>query len=379
VGYDYVVLGGGVYGCAAAWELARRGARVLVLEAHTVAAGASGGLGKRGVRACGRDPRELPLMRLAYDLWPALAGAIGAATGYERTGLLHLFEREPDGLDGGWASAPARAWAQQQRGIATEVLDRDAVRAREPEVCDAVSGALYCPDDGIADHSATTRGLAAAAARLGAEIREGVAVSGLERMGDRVTAVVTAEGEHLAVGEAALLLTNAHVPGFVREQIGVTLPVWSMLPQVLLTEPLDPPPVAHLIGHERRTLALKPVPGGRVMISGGWHGRWDAQAGQGAVIPAQVAGNLAEAVAVYPALAGVRPAESDAGRPESVCVDGIPIIDRLPGAANLIVGTGWSGHGFAIALAVAKLLAEWATGAERPELLRPFAYDRFLA
>lgn len=379
MGYDYVVLGGGVYGCAAAWELARRGARVLVLEAHTVAAGASGGLGKRGVRACGRDPRELPLMRLAYDLWPALAGAIGAPTGYERTGLLHLFEREPDGLDGGWASAPARAWAQQQRGIATEVLDRDAVRAREPEVCDAVSGALYCPDDGIADHSATTRGLAAAAARLGAEIREGVAVSGLERMGDRVTAVVTAEGEHLAVGEAALLLTNAHVPGFVREQIGVTLPVWSMLPQVLLTEPLDPPPVAHLIGHERRTLALKPVPGGRVMISGGWHGRWDAQAGQGAVIPAQVAGNLAEAVAVYPALAGVRLAESDAGRPESVCVDGIPIIDRLPGAANLIVGTGWSGHGFAIALAVAKLLAEWATGAERPELLRPFAYDRFLA
>ena len=377
--YDYVVIGGGVYGCAAAWELVRRGARVIVLEARTVAAGASGGLGKRGVRACGRDPRELPLMRLAYDLWPALAGEIGAATGYERTGLLHLFEREPDGLDGGWASAPARAWAQRQRGIVTEVLDRDAVHALEPEVCDAVTGALYCPDDGIADHTATTRGLAAAAARLGAEIREGTAVSGLERVGDRVTAVVMAEGEHIAVGEAALLLTNAHVPGFVREQLGVTLPVWSMLPQVLLTKPLDPPPVSHLIGHERRTLAIKPVPGGQVMISGGWHGRWDAQADQGEVIPAQVAGNLAEAAAVYPALAGVRLAESDASRPESACVDEIPIIDRLPGAANLIVGTGWSGHGFAIALAVARLLADWATGSERPELLRPFAYDRFLA
>jgi sarcosine oxidase subunit beta len=60
-------------------------------------------------------------------------------------------------------------------------------------------------------------------------------------------------------------------------------------------------------------------------------------------------------------------------------VDEIPIIDRLPGATNLIVGAGWSGHGFAISLAVAKLLADWATGSERPELLRPFAYDRFLA
>jgi sarcosine oxidase subunit beta len=379
VRYDYVVVGGGIYGCAAAWELVRRGAAVIVLEARTVASGASGGLGKRGVRACGRDPRELPLMRLAYDLWPALAGEIGAATGYERTGLLHLFEREPDGLDGGWASAPARAWVQQQRGIVTEVLDRDAVHTLETDVCDAVTGALYCPDDGIADHTATTRGLAAAAARLGAEIREGTVVSGLERASDRVTALVTEEGEHIEVGEAALLLTNAHVPDFVREQLGVTLPVWSMLPQVLLTEPLNPPPLSHLIGHERRTLAMKPVPGGQVMISGGWHGRWHPQTGQGEVIPAQVAGNLAEAVAVYPALAGVRLAESDAGRPESACVDGIPIIDHLPGAANLIVGTGWSGHGFAIAPAVAKLLADWATGSERPELLRPFAYARFLA
>ena len=304
--YDYVVMGGGVYGCAAAWELVRRGARVMVLEARAVAAGASGGLGKRGVRACGRDPRELPLMRLAYDLWPTLAGDIGASTGYERTGLLHLFEHEPGGLDGGLASAPARAWVQRQRGIVTEVLDRDAAHALEPDVCDAVTGALYCPDDGIADHTATTRGLAAAAARLGAEIREGTAVSGLKRVGDRVTAVVTAEGEHIEVGEAALLLTNAHVPVFVREQLSVTLPVWSTLPQVLLTEPLDPPPVSHLIGHERRTLAMKPVLGGQVMISGGWHGRWDAQAGQGEVIPAQVAGNFAEAAAVYPALAGVR-------------------------------------------------------------------------
>ncbi len=377
--YDYVVVGGGIYGCATAWELARRGAHVVVLEARTVASGASGGPGKRGVRACGRDPRELPLMQLAYDMWPALADEIGAATGYKRPGGLHLFEREPDGLDGGWASAPGRAWAQNQRGIATEVLERDAVRALEPGLCDAVSGALYCPNDGIADHTATTRGLAAAAARLGAEIREGTAVVGLERAGDRVTAMVTAEGERIAVGEAALLLTNTHVSGFVREALGVTLPVWPMLPQVLLTEPLDPPPVRHLIGHERRTLAIKPLPGGQVMISGGWSGRWNAQTNRGEVITAQVEGNFAEAAAVYPALVGVRVAESDAARPESVCVDDIPIIDRLPGATNLIVGTGWSGHGFAISLAVAKLLADWATGSEQPEPLRPFTYDRFLA
>ena len=67
---DYVIVGGGIHGCAVAWELATRGADVLLLEAKSIASGASGGLGERGVRANGRDLRELPLMRLAYDIWP---------------------------------------------------------------------------------------------------------------------------------------------------------------------------------------------------------------------------------------------------------------------------------------------------------------------
>ena len=59
---DFVIVGGGIYGCSVAWEIARRGGKVLLLEANTIAAGASGGQGKRGVRANGRDLRELPLL-----------------------------------------------------------------------------------------------------------------------------------------------------------------------------------------------------------------------------------------------------------------------------------------------------------------------------
>jgi sarcosine oxidase subunit beta len=52
---DYVIIGGGIYGCTVAWHLAKQGADVHLLEANTIASGASGGLGKRGVRANGRD------------------------------------------------------------------------------------------------------------------------------------------------------------------------------------------------------------------------------------------------------------------------------------------------------------------------------------
>src|SRR6266511_1902803 len=120
---DFVIVGGGVYGAGVAWELAKRGADVLLVEAQQVASGASGGLGKRGVRANGRDLRELPLMCLAYALWPLLEEQIGAPTGYERVGHLQLIEQERD-----YHGASAQAWAQQQQGIPTQVMTGLALR-----------------------------------------------------------------------------------------------------------------------------------------------------------------------------------------------------------------------------------------------------------
>jgi sarcosine oxidase, subunit beta len=87
LGADDVIVGTGVHGAAVAWELARRGRDVLVLDAHGVASGGSGGPGERGVRANGRDARELPLAQRATELWPALADATAGppATGGSAT------------------------------------------------------------------------------------------------------------------------------------------------------------------------------------------------------------------------------------------------------------------------------------------------------
>ena len=69
--------------------------------------------------------------------------------------------------------------------------------------------------------------------------------------------------------------------------------------------------------------------------------------------------------------------EACADRVETSCADGIPIIDRLPEASNVLIACGWTGHGWAIAPAVAPLLAEWVRTGSTPELLRPFALSRF--
>ena len=178
---DYLIVGGGIYGCAVAWELAKRGADVLLLEAKSIASGASGGLGERGVRANGRDLRELALMRLAYDIWPALHVEIGGFTGYRRLGHLHLIEREAD-----LAAAPAQVWLQNQQGIESQLLDAAQTRELEPNLSEDVIAAVYCPKDGVADHTATTRSMAEAARAQGAVIQENARVTGMTRQGERV-------------------------------------------------------------------------------------------------------------------------------------------------------------------------------------------------
>lgn len=370
---DFVIVGGGVYGCGMAWELAQRGAEVLLLEANQIAAGASGGSGKRGVRANGRDLRELPLMRLAYELWPELDQRLNHATGYERTGHLQIIERQRD-LTG----AHARAWMQTQQGITSHLLNPAAVHDYEPLINDDVLGAIYCPHDGIADHTATTQGYAAAAQRAGALIREQTAVVRLEQQAGRVVAVHTAEGVRIPVHKALLLLANSAVTSLLQETIALHLPIWSRLPQYILTEPLAAMPVKHLIGHAHRRLALKALLSGQLMISGGWLGQWDEAAGHGVTVADQVAGNVAEAIALYPTLQGLTVQHAAADRIETESADGIPIIDRVPGLENLFFGVGWSGHGWAIAPAVVQLLAEWVFAGQLPPQLQPFTYRRFL-
>ncbi len=117
-------------------------------------------------------------MRRAYELWPSLHEQLDAPQFYQRTGHLLLIERDEDR-----AEAEARVWLQNRHGIATRLLDADALREIEPRVSGAVKAAVHCPNDGVADHTATTKAFAAAAAARGAEIAEGVAARRRDRRG----------------------------------------------------------------------------------------------------------------------------------------------------------------------------------------------------
>ena len=90
---DIIIVGAGINGCASAYQLAREGHQVTVIERFSPAAMASGWT-LAGVRQSGRHPSELPIAIEAVKMWPKLSEELGAATGYRQDGNLRLARDE---------------------------------------------------------------------------------------------------------------------------------------------------------------------------------------------------------------------------------------------------------------------------------------------
>ena len=93
---EVVIIGGGVNGCAAAYYLAKKGVKdVVVLEAtNSIGHGGSSRNGG-GVRQSGRDVRELPYAMYGIkNMWPTLSEELGVDTEYTQKGNLRMGKTE---------------------------------------------------------------------------------------------------------------------------------------------------------------------------------------------------------------------------------------------------------------------------------------------
>ncbi len=163
------VVGGGVIGCAVAYELARRGADLCVMDCRDVGQGAtqaSAGMLAPFTEAGHPGPlRELGCRSLSlYDRFVAdVVDHSGAAIPYERTGTIEI------------ASDRAALFRLERTshelaaaGIKCRLLDRAAARATEPHLGSLVTGALLVPSHGFVGAAALTAALRRGAERYGA-------------------------------------------------------------------------------------------------------------------------------------------------------------------------------------------------------------------
>jgi sarcosine oxidase subunit beta len=371
---DFVVVGGGVYGAALSYELVNSGSSVLLLEAGRLAQRASGGPGKRGVRANGRNSRELTLAREAIELWPVLPTELRADIGFERLGGLMLVNGMPSVGDIALAQAEAQQELQHGHGIASQLLTRSDLDDLEPGIHESEIAALYNPDEGIADQGLTAHAYANAAVTMGAAIREHSPVDCV--VSGTAPYVQMQDGSRVRAGRAIVLTTNHGTNALLQRSRLPRLPLWTMVPQVLMFKATDNFQPKHLVGHLRKSLSVKPLADGITMISGGMRGRWHEESLSGEPVDEMVQSSLTLASSVMPSLGHGRLVCADASLPETYTPDGLPYIDYVDDADTVLVAGGWNGHGFAIAPAVAKHLAIWLTTGRRSPLLDAFNIRR---
>ncbi len=176
---DVVVIGGGLHGLSSALHLARRGARVVVLERDVCGRHASG-VNAGGVRTLGRHDAEIALSLASRDLWFRLPDLIDDDAAFVPSGQLKIAENEAE-LD----DCRARVAHLNALGFKHEVLtDADEVRARVPSLSPHVVGGIWVEHDGHALPFRAVTAFRLAAQRLGVTVHEQCAVRGIVRRGD---------------------------------------------------------------------------------------------------------------------------------------------------------------------------------------------------
>jgi hypothetical protein len=176
-----VVVGGGIMGCACAWELARLGLSVILFERSVPGAEASSAAaGILGASVEYADDGPLArLARASRRLYPSFVRDLQRRTGidpeYRECGVLEVDFRK----------RPAREAARRRRRSPPRLLDGRALRRLEPALSDRIVTGVLHPRDARVNPRLLLRALRIAAARDGVVFRTGAYVRRVVMKGNR--------------------------------------------------------------------------------------------------------------------------------------------------------------------------------------------------
>lgn len=376
--YDFVVIGAGVIGASVAHHLAALGAKsVLVLERGTIGAGTtsqSSGL----LRTHYSVKQNVELARASWWAFNNFAEYVGddeASCGLVKCGYMIC---APDGDK----IEPLRAslTAQQDMGIEVQLLDRAEARERLP-IAQFDDAALigYEPEAGFADAYLVATSFARAARRHGVKIMEGVGVTGVLREGRKVVGVETTAGSFSC---GALISTQNIWTPEIAGWLDVALPVKPERHTVLALE-CDAAaysfkmPAFKDLG-SAGMLYYRSYGGSQMLVSEGVVGETlNAPETEQGDISLDYVGEVGAQVAErFPAYETAGLASSWTGVYD-VTPDWNPVLGPVGDIEGLVVGFGFSGHGFKLSPGVGKILAQYALGLPTDVSLDPYALSRF--
>ncbi|WP_224543074.1 NAD(P)/FAD-dependent oxidoreductase [Mesorhizobium sp. CA16] len=367
---DVIVLGGGLMGTASAYFLARRGARVTLIERNQVGTGATvASFGN--IRRTGRHLTQLPLAHRSLSLWGEAEKMLGQDVEFRATGHIRLIFDE-DGL------ADMRAYAEAARpwGLELEELGSREIRARFPGLGPDAIAASFSPQDGSGNPRLIAPAFAEAARKLGAEIIEGARVEKVERT-DSGFLVTTSKDSFAA--ECLLNAAGAWGAG-IAARFGEEVPLDARGPQMGVTEPL-PHRILPVVGiwtrDKEHGAYLRQVERGNIVFGGAAERvSVDLDPGHAAADPMRLPMQLRAVARLLPAIAKVAVIRTWSGC-EGYVRDMLPVMGQSATTPGLFHAFGFSGHGFQLGPGVGDAMAELMMTGRCETPLDDFRIDRF--
>lgn len=298
----------------------------------------------------------LELSLASLELHAELA-AQGLNTGFERRGILNLYETETM-----FASARSHA---EGAGLTARVLDADETRRLEPAVGPVV-GSVYFPDEAHCDPLAFVYAVGRAAREAGAKVETDVEVRRLRRSNGGL-ALDTSRGELQA---GTVVLAAGAWSSKLAAQVGVFLPQEGGKGYHVDLEPAASDPKIPTGLHEAHVIAT-PLPG-RLRLSGTLE-----LSGLDTSISATRVEAIRRAAARVFGIDDERPVVETWAGLRPCTPDGLPVIGRPYGVEPLVLATGHARKGLSLSPVTGKIVAELIAGEQPSFDLAPLSPDRF--
>ncbi len=361
-----VIVGGGIMGLALAHNLGLRGeSDVLVLERGYLLAGASGRNGG-GVRMQWGTATNVALARRSIDLMKAFAKDMGINVWLRQGGYLFLARSERIAKQ-----LEASAKLHNAHGVPTQLLTPDAARDIVPELTlKDVQVCAWNPEDGVIFPWPFLWGYAQSCAKRGIRVETFTEVVGFDISGGMIRKVKTDSGE--VECDTVVLASGAWSPE-VAAKAGVSLPNEPHRHEICSTEPLKPF-LGPLVSVLDSGLYFSQSMRGEI-VGGMGDPREPAGLNMGSTLRflSRYARALTEQL---PQVGRIKVLRQWAGCYD-VTPDNSPILGRTPGLENLLQMSGFVGHGFMMAPAVAERMAAWMMTDTQDELFTRFSLGRF--
>ncbi len=359
--YDAIIIGGGINGCSTALELARRGVKVALVEKDNIGDGPTG---RSSAIIRQHYSNELTARMAHYSLgvFSDFDERVGGESGFHKTGFVALVAAKD------CAGLEANVAMQRGVGINTELLNAESIRQIMPgmETADLVAAA-WEEDGGYADAYLTVNAYAAAAKQAGARVMTNTAVTGITQTGGRVTGVETAAGRL-----SAPVVINCAGPWGARvaRMAGLEIPVNACRVQVSFFkrprgEEAPHPVVADFI----HASYFRSETGGLTLV-----GLVDPEEANAVVNPDRynegvdtdfILDTGERLIRRYPAMERSDSAGGYAALYD-ISPDWHPIVDESAPGSGFFICCGSSGHGFKLAPATGRMVAERVLGVSDP-------------